>query len=106
MGAVSTLQIAIWVETFSMIGTARGIWILCEDKNKYIKYYLAIGVVVNLALNMLLIPVWGIEGAAFATLITQITTSIISPMFFPETRIHTKIVFEAFYFKWYFECKK
>lgn len=106
MGAVDTLRIAIWFETFSMIGTARGIWILCEDKNKYIKYYLSIGVAVNLVLNILLIPRIGIEGAAIATLVTQIVTSIVSPTFFKETRVHTKIVWEAFCLKWYFDKKR
>ena len=106
MGAVNTLRIAIWFETFSMIGTARGIWILCEDKNQYIKYYLAIGVGVNLVLNALLIPIAGIEGAAIATLVTQVVTSIISPMFFKATREHTKIVWDAFCLKWYFDKKR
>lgn len=106
MGAVNTLRIAIWIETFSMIGTARGIWILCEDKNKYIKYYLAIGVGINLVLNALLIPSEGIEGAAIATLATQVVTSIISPMFFKATREHTRIVWDAFCLKWYFETKR
>lgn len=100
MGAVNTLRIAIWLEVFSMIGTARGIWILAEKKNKYVKYYLAIGAGVNLVLNALMIPVWGIEGAAVATLITQITTSLIAPLFFKATREHTKIVIEAFCFSW------
>lgn len=104
-GAVGALRIAIWFETFSMIGTARGIWILSEDKNKYIKYYLAIGVVVNFVLNLILIPVFGINGAAFATLITQVVTSIISPMFFKATREHTGIVLDAFCLKWYFDKK-
>ncbi len=103
MGSVNTLRIAIWYETFSMIGTARGIWILAEDKNKYVKYYLTMGAVVNLVLNALMIPVLGIEGAAIATLITQITTSLIAPMFFKETRQHTKIVLEAFCLSWWFK---
>ena len=64
------------------------------------KYYLAIGVGVNLVLNFFLIPAWGIEGAALATLVTQITTSLIAPMFFKQTRVHTKIVLEAFCFSW------
>lgn len=100
LGAVKTLRIAIWFETFSMIGTARGIWILAENKNRYVKYYLAIGAGVNLVLNAILIPAWGIEGAAVATLATQITTSLIAPMLFKPTRIHTKIVLEAFCFSW------
>lgn len=101
IGAVSALRIAIWYETFAMIGTARGIWILCEDKNKYVKYYLGIGAIVNLILNWIMIPLWGINGAAIATLITQIITSLISPLLFKETRIHTKYVAEAFILKWY-----
>ena len=105
MGAIGALRIGIWFETFSMIGTARGIWILSENKNKYIKYYLAIGVIVNFVFNLLLIPQIGINGAAYATLITQVVTSLISPMLFKATREHTKIVFEAFFFKWYFERK-
>lgn len=100
LGAVDALRIAIWCETFSMIGSARGIWILCENKNKYVKYYLAIGALVNLVLNYVMIPVLGINGAAIATLITQITTSLIAPILFSETRIHTKIVIEAIGFRW------
>ncbi len=103
MGAVNTLRIAIWCETFSMIGTARGIWILAEGKNKYVKYYLAIGAGVNLVLNSIMIPDLGIEGAALATLITQIITSLIAPLLFKATREHTKIVIEAFCFSWRFK---
>lgn len=102
-GAVSSLQIAVWFEVFSMIGTARGIWVLCENKNKYVKYYLGIGALLNLALNALLIPAWGIEGAAVATLVTQFVTAIIAPMLFKETRSHTKIVWNAFTCRWWFE---
>ena len=97
---IKVLKIAIWCEVFSVIGTARGIWILAEEKNKFVKYYLAIGVVVNLVLNMVMIPFCGIEGAALATLLTQITTSMIAPLFFKSTRIHTKLVCEALCFSW------
>ena len=40
-GAAPALKILIWAEVFSMIGFMRGIWILAEKKNKYVKYYLA-----------------------------------------------------------------
>lgn len=100
MGAVQPLTILIWSEMFSMIGTARGIWILSENKNKYVKYYLFWGAVVNLILNAILIPVMGINGAAIATLATQIVTSIVAPVIYKSTRIHTKIVFDSILFKW------
>ena len=99
--AAEPLAISIWYETFAMIGSARGIWILCENKNKYVKYYLFMGTIANLILNATLIPIYGMNGAAFATLITQIITSLIAPLFFKETRIHTKLVLDAFLLKWY-----
>ena len=101
--ASNALRILIWCEVFSMIGSARGIWIITENKNKYIKYYLIYGVAVNAVLNLILIPRFGICGAAVATLVTQVVTSLIAPLFYKETRIHTKYVIEAFLLKWFFE---
>lgn len=94
-----TLRILIWYTVFSMIGTARGIWILCEKKNKYVWRYLIVGSLVNVILNAGLIPFMGITGAALATVIAQFTSAIIAPVFYKETRIHTKYVLESFVFK-------
>ena len=38
--ATSSLQISAWYTMFAMLGSARGIWIVCEEKAKYVKYYL------------------------------------------------------------------
>lgn len=96
MPATSSLQISAWYTMFAMLGTARGIWIVCEDKAKYVKYYLGIGSVINVILNYLLIPQFGPGGAAAATLITQIFTAVLAPAIFKETRAYTKYVLEAF----------
>lgn len=97
--ATSSLQISAWYTMFAMLGTARGIWIVCENKAKYVKYYLGIGAVINVILNYLLIPAFGPGGAAAATLITQIFTAVLAPALFKETRIYTKHVFEALILK-------
>lgn len=97
--ATSSLQISAWYTMFAMLGSARGIWIVCEDKAKYVKYYLGIGAVINVVLNYLLIPQFGPGGAAAATLITQIFTSVLAPAIFKETRIYTKYVGEALLLK-------
>lgn len=97
--ASSILVISVWYMIFAMLGTARGIWCMCENKVKYIKYYLGIGAIVNVGLNYYMIPIYGPAGAAVATLITQFLTSVIAPAFFKETRIHTKYVLEAFLLK-------
>lgn len=95
--ATSSLQISAWYTMFAMLGTARGIWIVCENRAKYVKYYLGIGAVLNIILNYLLIPKYGPGGAAAATLITQIFTAVVAPALFKETREYTKNVIGAFF---------
>ncbi len=97
--AAGTLMISAWYTIFAMLGTARGIWVVCEHKSKYVKYYLGIGAVVNVLLNYYLIPFYGATGAAVATLATQFITAVVAPVFFKETKIHTRYVIEAFLLK-------
>lgn len=97
--ATSSLQISAWYTMFAMLGTARGIWIVCENRAKYVKYYLGIGAIVNVVLNYLWIPRFGPGGAAAATLVTQIFTSVFAPALFKETREYTKNVIGAFFLK-------
>jgi len=99
INALNSVKIIVWSSVFAIIGTARGIWIICEQKNKYVKRYLFWGAVVNFVLNYFFIPEYGITGAAVATLIAQITSSLIAPLFFKETRIHTKLVLSSFFYK-------
>ena len=99
MPATSSLQISAWYTMFAMLGSARGIWIVCENKAKYVKYYLGLGAVLNIILNYLLIPTYGPGGAAAATLITQIFTAVFAPALFKETRPYTKNVIQAFFLR-------
>ena len=99
LAATSSLRISAWYTMFAMLGTARGVWIVCEDKGKYVKYYLGAGAVLNVILNYVLIPPYGPAGAAAATLLTQLFTAVFAPLLFKETRIYTKYVIEAFLLK-------
>ncbi|WP_239661669.1 flippase [Bacillus cereus] len=94
--AASILSINIWAGTFAMCGTARGIWLICEGLQKYSMLYIGAGAVVNIILNYILIPLIGGFGAAIATLISQITVSLIAPFFLKKTRLSAVMLFKAF----------
>ena len=51
---------------------------ICENKEKYSMFYSFIGCITNIIFNVLLIPKYGIIGAAIATLVSQISSNIIS----------------------------
>lgn len=91
----TSLKFLIWANAVAMLGNARGVWILAENKNRFVKIYLGWGLLTNILLNSILIPRYGMEGAAFATLITQIVSVYIAPLFYSETRIHTVLLMKS-----------
>lgn len=95
LDAVPVLDILIWSTTFAMIGLARNVWSVAEDKNAYSKYYPICGAVCNLVFNALAIPVWGASGAAVGTLLAQIVVALIAPLFWKDTRPFVKIYLES-----------
>lgn len=74
---ISALRIIVWYTTFSYLGTVRNIWILAENKQKYLWILNLSGAMINIILNSIFIPIWGINGAATASLITQVFTNVI-----------------------------
>lgn len=75
--AVPVLQIAVWFSTFGYYGVVRNIWILGEQKQKYLWIINLTGALTNVFMNYILIPIWGAIGAAVASLITQIVSNVI-----------------------------
>lgn len=73
---VGVLRIIIWYSAFSYIGGIRDIWLLAKNKQKYLIGINFAGALVNGVLNVILIHIWGINGAAVASLITQIFTNV------------------------------
>ena len=84
--AISALRIVVWYTTFSYLGAARNIWILGEEKQHYLVPINLMGAIANVLLNWLLIPLWGINGAAIASLVTQFFTNIITGFLLLEIR--------------------
>lgn len=84
--AASLLAIQVWAGVFVAMGVARGKWLLAEDKQHIGYWYVGLAMLVNVAGNWLLIPRFGGEGAAVASVLAQAVTALIAPALFRETR--------------------
>lgn len=99
--AANALRIVVWYTTFSYMGAVRNIWILANEKQKYLWIINLSGALMNVALNAVLIPVWGIQGAAVASLVTQFFTNFVLGFVMKPIRGNNKIVLAAFNVKSY-----
>ena len=94
--AATTLGVAVWYVTFSYYGSVRNIWILAEEKQKYLLGINIVGALVNVVLNYILIPFWGAIGAAVASLFTQFFTNVVIGFIFKPIRQNNYLMMKSF----------
>jgi len=92
MAAVPVLRILVWYCAFSYMGIVRSIWLLAEEKQRYMPGIHLVGALANVTLNLLLIPVWGACGAAFASFLTQFFMNFLLGFFFQPIRKNNQLV--------------
>lgn len=97
--AVAPLKVVTWYTAFSYFGVARGAWMVCNNHQKYLKYMYVGAAIINSLINLLLIPTLGATGAAVASLLTQIFTSMLLPMCIKDLRPNVKLMWEAILLK-------
>ena len=97
--AVGPLRVVTWYTAFSYLGVARNAWIVCENKQKYLKYIYILSALSNVVLNCFFIPSFGATGAALASLITQVLTTLIVPLFFKDIRYNSVLMLEGIFFR-------
>lgn len=93
--SISMLRLVISYTVFSYIGSLRAIWILAEGKQRYLWIISLSGMLLNVLLNMILIHFYQGEGAALATLLTQIFTNIIVVAIIKPLREHLKYIWNG-----------
>lgn len=84
--ASSVMVIHVWSLIFVFLGAASNNWLLAENLQKYKLSRTIMGAVVNVGLNFFLIPIYGIQGAAVATLVSQMTASYLGYLIAADTR--------------------
>lgn len=99
LGAQGALIIVVWYTGISSIGSLTQVYLATEDKNKYVNYFAVAGLVTDVILNFLLIPKFGIMGAATATLATYTVIHIVMPLVLRETRTAGKLVIQGMLFR-------
>ena len=93
--AINVLRVLVWYTLFSYFGGAKDVWILAEGKQKYLLWLNLFGAMANVLLNLLLIPVWGVIGAALASLVTQAFTNVAMCYVIKPLRANTFLFFKA-----------
>lgn len=81
------LSIHIWSSIFVFWGLASNKYLIIENLNYIIFYTTLIGASSNVILNLLFIPSYGVQAAAFSTLFSYGLSAYISYIFFPKSRI-------------------
>ncbi|HHY2944678.1 TPA: polysaccharide biosynthesis C-terminal domain-containing protein [Enterobacter hormaechei subsp. steigerwaltii] len=77
------------------IGIGRAKVLVLENLQKYIPFFVFFGVVLNALLNLTLIPLLGIKGAAIATVISQFSTTLFVPLFIPRVRDISQLMLKS-----------
>lgn len=84
--AGSVLMIHVWAGIFLFLGVASAKWYLMENLQILLLWRSFYGVITNIALNFLLIPKYGIQGAAISTIAANIVAGFIIDYFNVKTR--------------------
>ena len=94
--AAPALTLGAWTCILAGLGAVRAQWLLLHGLQHYGLYYVGLGALLNLALNLWLIPALGAVGAAGASLATQTFIIFVAPLFFAPTRPTVVLLLRAF----------
>lgn len=84
--AHTVLKILVWSTLMENVGKIRDIWLIGENRSNYVTFFSTVGTILNVIINIQFIHLWGINGAALSTVITQFFVMLILPMVFSSTR--------------------
>jgi O-antigen/teichoic acid export membrane protein len=104
-GAGLMLAIHIWSGIFVFLGSASSQYLLAEGLTLISFKRTAIGAVVNILLNLWLIPLYGGVGASIATLLAYFSSTF-SVLIFPQTRQQGLMMLRSLFLISFFLKKK
>ena len=75
--------------------SVRNIWILAEEKHKVLFWINLSGAIVNVLVNIILIPLWGACGAALASVLTQFFTNFVMGFIYKPIRENNRLLLKG-----------
>lgn len=75
MGTSTVLKILIWATAILFITNVTNFLLMSTNKQKFITFSTALCALLNIVLNLILIPIYSYQGAAFATVFTELCLS-------------------------------
>tara|TARA_Y100000590_G_scaffold470726_1_gene668669 strand:+ start:138471 stop:139730 length:1260 start_codon:yes stop_codon:yes gene_type:complete len=97
--SINLFLILIWSNIFSFWGFAIEPWEIAQNKLSYRLFRVCSSAVLNILLNLYLIPKYNISGAVYATLITSIYINTLVHIFKKDTREILYFQLRSFTFK-------
>lgn len=94
--AASIVTIHIWAAVFVFVNNTLQQWYIAEGLEKLSAVRTTMGLLINIALNYLLIGRYGVLGAAWATLISRAMVGFVFNFMFLRTRPMFWMIFHAF----------
>ncbi|MGZ5244626.1 MAG: flippase [Bacteroidia bacterium] len=82
----TVLAIHVWASVVVFWGNASNKWLIIENMSRYITINTTLGCMVNITLNLILIPRIGILGPAISTIAAHFTAVVIGPLLFARSR--------------------
>lgn len=94
--AADVLKVHIWALLFIFIGVVSNRWFIAEGRQILNLQRTTLGAVVNIALNALWIPRFGLLGAAYATIVAHAVAAFLSDLIRAESRPLFRMKLAAF----------
>jgi PST family polysaccharide transporter len=85
-GAAPVLAVHVWASVFVFLGVAQSPWDLSKNLMKLGLYRTVAGAIINVAMNLYLIPRYSAMGAAIATVVSYAIAAVFANAFSAQTR--------------------
>jgi PST family polysaccharide transporter len=90
-GAAGVLAVSVFAIIFVFQVSLRGRLLIIEGMQMYGTFLVFAGVILNIAMNLLLIPYYGAIGAACAYVISWALSALVLPLIFEKTRKYPRV---------------